>query len=213
MLSKPAGRPVVRIVDDNDAVRESLSWLLESAGLRVESYADAQAFLHGWQPETPGCLVLDLCLPGMSGLELQRRLEGEGRHIPIIFLTGHGDIPSAVEAMRGGATEFLTKPYNEEQLLEWVQRAVAQDAEDRRQEAERAALRDRLGALTPREQDVLELVVEGRMNREIAEQLHISAKTVEMHRARVMEKTGAGSAVELVRLYLAARSGPGRAQR
>lgn len=206
-------KPVVRIIDDSDAIRDSLRWLLSTVSLEAETYANADEFLAAWNAEVPGCLVLDLCMPGMSGLELQRRLEEQGVRIPIIFISGHGDIPTATAAMRAGATEFLTKPFSDEDLIRWVQRAVAQDLAQRAQAAEQAAVRERLSSLTPRERDVLDLVVAGRTNKEIGDALHISPKTVEMHRARVMEKMQADSAVALVRLCMEVGAEPERPRR
>lgn len=193
---------VVRVVDDNSGVRESLRWLLNADDLDVETYGTADEFLSRWDPDAPGCLLLDLRLPGMGGLELQQRLEDSGYQVPIIFMSGDSDIPSAVAAMRRGATEFLTKPFAEQELLSWVHRAVELDQQRRAQAQDLAAIRQRLDSLTGREREVLEQVVAGLMNREIAERLHISPKTVEMHRARVMEKMEVHSLAALVRTYL-----------
>jgi RNA polymerase sigma factor (sigma-70 family) len=193
---------VVRVVDDNSGVRESLRWLLNADDLDVETYGSADEFLARWNPDAPGCLVLDLRLPGMGGLELQQRLEDSGYQVPIIFMSGDSDIPSAVAAMRRGATEFLTKPFADQELLSWVNRAVELDQQRRAQAQDIAGIRRRLQTLTGREREVLELVVGGMMNREIAERLHISPKTVEMHRARVMEKMEVHSLAALVRIYL-----------
>jgi RNA polymerase sigma factor (sigma-70 family) len=193
---------VVRVVDDNSGVRESLRWLLNADDLDVETYGSADEFLARWNPEVPGCLLLDLRLPGMGGLELQQRLEDSGYQVPIIFISGDSDIPSAVAAMRRGATEFLTKPFADQELLSWVNRAVELDQQRRAQAQDIAGIRRRLQTLTGREREVLELVVGGMMNREIAERLHISPKTVEMHRARVMEKMQVHSLAALVRTYL-----------
>jgi RNA polymerase sigma factor (sigma-70 family) len=193
---------VVRVVDDNSGVRESLRWLLNADDLDVETYGSADEFLARWNPEVPGCLLLDLRLPGMGGLELQQRLEDSGYQVPIIFISGDSDIPSAVAAMRRGATEFLTKPFADQELLSWVNRAVELDQQRRAQAQDIAGIRRRLQTLTGREREVLELVVGGMMNREIAERLHISPKTVEMHRARVMEKMEVHSLAALVRIYL-----------
>lgn len=195
-------RVVVRVVDDDEAVRDSLECLLSSVAFGVETYASCSEFLHRWNPAYPGCLVLDLRMPGMSGLELQHTLEDQGVEIPIVFISGHGDIPSAVKAMRSGATEFLTKPFSEQELLDSVQRAVAEDSRRRSELAGRSAVSARIQDLTPRERDILDCVVEGQTNKEIAETLHISPKTVEMHRSRVLQKMRAKSAVELVHQYL-----------
>jgi FixJ family two-component response regulator len=186
-------KPVVHVVDDDAALRDSLRWLLESAGRSVATYATAEAFLATYEPEQAGCLVLDVRMPGMSGLELQDRLKRRGYTIPIIFITGHGDVPMAVNAVKKGALEFIEKPFNDQAFLALIKKALAFDAETRRAS-------ERLGTLTQREREVLELIVEGRRNQEIAAALSINIKTVEAHRASVMRKTRADSLAELVRL-------------
>lgn len=198
-------RAIVRVVDDNPVLRESLRWLLDADGLEVETYDSADDFLSRGDPRSPGCLLLDLRLPGMSGLELHRQLDARGYRLPVIFMSGHGDVDTAVEAMRAGATEFLTKPFDDAELLAGIHRALEEDRQRRLEGAAREAVEARLARLTRREREVLELVVAGLMNREIGERLHISPKTVEMHRARVMEKMQARTLAELVRLYLGAR--------
>ena len=191
----------VFVVDDDDAVRSSLSWLFESVGLNVLSFDSAQAFLDGFDPSVPGCLVLDIRMPGMSGLELQQRLD---QSLPIIVITGHGDVPMAVRAMKAGAFDFVEKPFNAQLLLETVQKALAEDRNKRVELRRQKDCRERIKRLTPRETEVAQLVFSGAANREIAEQLGLSAKTVEVHRARVMNKLEAGSVAELVRIMIGA---------
>ena len=191
-MSKSAG-PVVHVVDDDEALRDSLSWLLESAGHRVATHASAETFLATYDPERAGCLVLDIRMPGMSGLELQDELKRRGHTIPIIFVTGHGDVPMAVNAVKKGALEFIEKPFNDQAFLVLINNALAFDAETRRAVA-------RLVTLTQREREVMELIVAGKRNQDIAAKLSINIKTVEAHRANVMRKTGVDSLAELVQL-------------
>ncbi len=186
-------KPVVHVVDDDEALRDSLRWLLESAGRNVATYATAESFLAAYKPEQAGCLVLDVRMPGMSGLELQDRLKRRGYGIPIIFITGHGDVPMAVNAVKRGALEFIEKPFNDEAFLLLIKNALAVDAETRR-------VTERLATLTPREREVMELIVAGKRNQDIAAALSINIKTVEAHRASVMRKTRADSLAELVRI-------------
>lgn len=188
---------MVYIVDDDAAVRDSLSWLLSSVSLRSRSYASASEFLAGWTPSMPGCLLLDLRMPGTDGLALQERLVRDGCQIPIIFLSGHGDVPTAVRAMQAGALEFLTKPFSEHFLLQRVQAALERDARQRRQQRDLEVLRARYALLTPRERQVLHAVIGGRVSREIADALAISPKTVELHRANLMRKMRADSVAQL----------------
>lgn len=205
-----AATPLVHVVDDDDAVRDSLTLLLEAAGFAVRTYGSATALL-GAAMGAVGCVVTDVRMPEMDGLELQRRLAETGARLPVIVMTGHGDVPIAVEAMRAGAADFLEKPFDDEQLLASVRRAIAA-SERVRDETEAAAdIAARLTSLTPREREVLEKLVEGLPNKTIAYDLGSSPRTVEVHRARVMEKMGARSLPELVRMTIAV-SGHGPAK-
>ena len=199
MKEKPA---TVFVVDDDDAVRTSLRLLLKSVGLPVETFASAQEFLDAFDADRAGCLVLDVRMPGMSGLELQQELNQRGATIPVVFITGHGDVPMAVEAMQHGAFDFLQKPFRDQDLLDRVQRALARDAESRAALAARAQIAERLASLTPRELEVMRLVTRGKANKVIGGELGVSQRTVEIHRAHVMEKMQAGSLAELVRMVL-----------
>lgn len=192
----------VFVVDDDQAMRNSLKWLISSVGLRVECSGSADEFLRTHQAGRPGCLLLDVRMPGMSGLELQEILESEGITLPVIIITGHGDVAMAVRAMKAGAIDFIEKPFNDELLLESIRRALSLDERLRHIQLERAEVAERLVQLTPREREVMEMVTEGKSNKEIANDLGVSAKTVEAHRARVMEKMQAGSLAELVRMAL-----------
>jgi RNA polymerase sigma factor (sigma-70 family) len=205
-MPREAPGPVgtVFVVDDDPAMRDALGWLLRSAGHTVEAFPSAEAFLAADDPERPGCLVLDVRMPGMDGLALQAALNARGASRPAVILTGHADVALAVQAVKAGAVDFLEKPFDDAVLLARVAEALAADDRLRVAQAEREAVRDRLAALTPREQEVLELIVAGHANKEIAAVLGVSPRTVEVHRARVMEKTGAQSVAELVRLVLAA---------
>jgi RNA polymerase sigma factor (sigma-70 family) len=194
---------VVYVVDDDAAVRDGLRFLVESVELRVESCASAQAFLEAYDPSRPGCLVLDVRLRGMSGLELQAELSKRGISIPTIIITGHGDVPMAVRAMKMGAVDFVEKPFNDQQLLDRIQQAIDTDRERRRGGEERAQLQSLLATLSPREREVMDLLVVGKANKEVAEHLGLSTRTVEGHRARLMEKLGCESLAELVRISLA----------
>jgi FixJ family two-component response regulator len=203
-------KPLVHLVDDDAALRDSLQWLLESAGYRVASHASAEDFLAAYDPAQPGCLVLDIRMPGMSGLELQDELARKDCPIPIIFITGHGDVPTAVSAMKKGAIQFLEKPFNDQVFLGLVDNAIADDARARAEADGQRSFEERLARLTQREREVMDDIVAGLRNREIAEKLGVSIKTVEAHRAKVMQKTGAASLAELVQLVhssAAARSG------
>ncbi|WP_294986592.1 response regulator transcription factor [Sulfuritalea sp.] len=194
--------PTVFIVDDDQAVARSLRWLIESVRLRVENFGSAQAFIDGYDAARPGCLVLDVRMPGMSGLELQERLAAQRIHIPIIFITGHGDVQMAVRAVQAGAFDFVEKPFNDQDLLDRIQRAITRDAEWRDRDLQQARLRALFATLTPRETEVLELVVEGLSNKAVANALGLSAKTVEVHRAKVMEKMHARSLSDLVKMAM-----------
>jgi FixJ family two-component response regulator len=192
-------QPIVFVIDDDDSVRRSLERLLRSVDLEVETFASAQDFLRKPLPERPSCVVLDLRLPGPSGLELQESLLRAGHDLPIIFISGHADVPSSVRAIKAGAVDFLQKPFSDQALLDIIHGALRRDRETRRDRAEVAGIRVRFDMLTPRERDVLRLVIQGRLNKQIAGDLGISEKTVKFHRGRVMEKTQAGSVAELVR--------------
>ena len=191
---------MVFVVDDDTSLRESLKNLIRSVGLRVEAFASAQEFLRSKRPNVPSCLVLDVRLPGLSGLDLQKRMAEADVEIPIIFITGHGDIPMTVQAMKAGAVEFLTKPFRDQDLLDSIQQALERDRKAREQRAEIEGLRRRFDLLTPREGEVMALMVAGLLNKQIAAELGASETTVKIHRHRVMEKLGAGSLAELVRM-------------
>jgi len=197
---------MVHVVDDDEAVRESLRLLIRSMGLPVRTYASGAEFLGVWSDDPPGCLVLDIRMPGMSGLDLQQQLNARHSILPIIFITGHGDVPMAVEAMQAGALDFIQKPFRDQDLLDRIGQALERDAANRRLLVEHNALRARLESLTPRETQVLRLVVAGRANKVIAGDLNLSQRTVEIHRSRVMEKMRAQSLAQLVRMVLAAES-------
>jgi two-component system response regulator FixJ len=203
---KPAQPPssLVLVVDDDEAVRGSLKLLLKSAGLTARAYPSAAEFLAAHDDGQPGCLLLDVRMPGMSGLELQDELNRRGAIIPVIFITGHGDVPMAVEAMRRGAMDFLQKPFRDEDLIDRVNRALARDRDNRAQLEARDAIRGRLARLTPRESQVLRLLAAGKSNKQMAGDLGVSQRTVEIHRAHLMHKTEATSVAQLVRMLLVA---------
>jgi FixJ family two-component response regulator len=192
--------PIVFVIDDDAMVREGIHGLIRSIGLRAETFASAREFMSAQRLDAPACLILDVRMPGESGLDLQRQLADANIHIPIIFLTGHGDIPMTVRAMKDGAMEFLTKPVRGQDLLDAVQKAIARDRELRQARAHLAAVRKRFATLTPREVEVLNLVVAGLLNKQIADELGMSELTVKTHRAHVMEKTKADSLAHLVRM-------------
>jgi len=193
-------KPIVFVVDDEAAARSAIESLLHSVGLRVETFGSAAEFLAHERSDAPGCLVLDVRLPGMSGLEFQRELRAREISIPIIFITGHGDIPMSVEAMKAGAMEFLTKPFRGQVLLDAIQKAIERDRATRQEQGRLAELRQRLGALTVREREVMQRVVQGLLNRQIAAELGTSERTVKIHRSNVMRKMGAESLPDLVRM-------------
>ena len=198
--ASPSAVPTVFVVDDDPSIREALSSLIRSRKLRVETFSSAQEFLLHDRPETPACLVLDVRLPGVDGLELQQQLIRDGVHLPIIFITGHGDIPMSVRAIKAGAVEFLTKPFRERNLLCAVEQAIERDREGLAQRKEIADLLARYDSLTPREQEVMGLVVKGLLNKEIAAQLGTAEITVKVQRGRVMKKMKANSLPTLVRM-------------
>jgi FixJ family two-component response regulator len=192
----------VIVVDDDDAVRNSLRLLLKSAGIHAEVAASAQDYLASYDATQGGCLLLDVRMPGMSGLELQQELNMRGATIPVIFITGNGDIPMAVEAMQHGAFDFLQKPFRDQDLLDRVQRALARDTENRSRLRHTDRIRERLASLSPREHEVLNLVTQGKANKMVASDLGVSQRTVEIHRAHVMQKMEASSLAELVRMMM-----------
>jgi two-component system, LuxR family, response regulator FixJ len=194
--------PTVFIVDDDEEVRDALELLMQSIGLAAQSFASAQAYMDAFDPARPGCVVLDVRMKGMSGLELQRRLSEEPLFPPIIVITGHGDVPMAVRAVKAGAVDFIEKPFNEQLLLDAVHRAIEQDAEQRGEASRLADITERLARLTPREREILDEVAAGKRNKVIAADLGISQSTVEAHRAKVMEKMEARSLSDLMRMLL-----------
>jgi two-component system, LuxR family, response regulator FixJ len=193
----------VFVVDDDPAVRESLHWLIESVGLAVKTYGTANEFLEQYNPNIQGCLVLDVRMPGLSGLDLQERLTSKHIEIPTIVITGHADVPMAIRAIKAGALDFIEKPFNDQVLLERIGQALALDAKIRQNQSELAEIAGRLESLTSREREVMQMVVDGKPNKIIADRLGVSQKTVEVHRASVMKKMQVDSLAELVRLVLA----------
>ena len=198
--------PTVFVVDDDDAVRRFLTGLIQSIDLKVEAYASAKDFLDAYEPNRPGCLLLDVRMPGMSGLELQRELAERSIDLQVVILTGHGNVPVAVQAMKAGAVDFIEKPFNNELLLDRIQTAVAQSLRSDSEREKHGETLRRLDTLTPRERQVFELVVSGETNKSIAHRLTISGKTVEIHRANVMRKMGAKSLADLVKMTVASNA-------
>ena len=192
--------PMIFVIDDDESIREALKDLLESVGLLVETFASAPEFLQSRHPDVPSCLVLDVRMPGLSGLDLQQEMADANIHTPIIFITGHGDIPMTVRAMKAGAVEFLTKPFRDQDLLDAIQQALDRDRAARQERSETAELRSRFASLTPRETEVFALVVTGLLNKQIALQLGTSEITIKQHRHQVMQKMRADSFADLVRM-------------
>jgi two-component system response regulator FixJ len=200
--------PTVFIVDDDPSMRKSLRWLAESVGLRVETFGTAEEFLTAFDPQRPGCLVLDMRMPGMSGLDLQAELLKRGSTLPVVIVTGHGEVQSAVRAMKSGALAFIEKPFSDQELLDTVRHAIEVDADARTTALASREVEQRFQRLTPRERQVMHLIAAGRANKQIANELKISQKTVEVHRAHVMRKLEATSIAELVRIALALETRP-----
>ena len=204
MQQQPA---TVFVVDDDEGVRNSLRFLLRSVGLTSRTLSSATEFLDTYRTSQPGCLVLDVRMPGISGLELQQQLNLRGATIPVIFITGHGDVPMAVEAMQQGAFDFLQKPFRDQDLIDRIQRALERDTRSRTALAQHNKIRERIASLTPREREVLTLMTQGKPNKVMAAELGVSQRTVEIHRARVMEKSGAASLAHLVRMVIDLETG------
>lgn len=196
----------VHVVDDDEAIRELLRWLMKREGIAVEVYPNASSFLHRWADRGPACLVLDLFMPDMTGLDVQKRLKELGVSIPVIFLSGRADVPKAVHAVKSGAADFIEKPFDYRNIVGVVRACLERDARERGQRERDKAIADRMATLTQREKEVLEHVVRGRTNRYIAEDMAISVKTVEAHRAKIMEKLQVGSIAELVHATLSGRA-------
>jgi len=203
-MAKPdkGAAPVIYVVDDDDGMRRALDTLLSTVGYKTAVYSGPTEFLANFKADTPGCLVLDIRMPDMSGLEVQQQLNRLGAMMPVIFITGHGDVPMAVQAMKEGAFEFIQKPFRDQDLMDRINHALKQDAENRSTVSRRAEVLHRLESLTPRERQVMDLVVDGAANKVIAIDLNLSERTVEIHRAKVMEKMGARSVAHLVKLQL-----------
>ena len=198
----PDQSPTAYVVDDDESIRTLWRWLMESHGIAVKTFATASEFIESYRSGSAGCLVLDLRLPGMSGLELQEYLNGRGIEIPIVFVTGYGDVPAAVSALKGGAVDFIQKPFSHREVLAIIANAFQRDAELRDKRARQSRIAGRLATLTEREREVLQRIIEGKPNKIIASELDISVKTVEFHRAKVMEKAGVDSVAELVQVAM-----------
>ena len=205
MTGPGAPEPVVHVIDDDDSIRELLTWLMKRNAIRAEAYPNAKSFLKAYRPGTPGCLILDLYMPGMSGLDLQQYLKEAGIEMPVIFLSGRADVPKAVAAVKSGAIDFIEKPFDYRRIVERVRECLRRDAEARAGREAARGRAERLATLTQREREVLERVIAGKVNRLIAEEMQISIKTVEAHRARIMEKLAVDSVAELVQATLGAR--------
>ena len=205
MTPSPAD-PTVYVIDDDASTRELLAWLMKRNAIACETFADPRAFLKIYRPGGAACLILDLHMPGMTGLDLQRMLNEQGVHLPVIFLSGRADVPKAVEAVKSGAVDFVEKPFDYKRIVELVRECLARDGESRADRERRRGISERMAQLTQREREVMDRVVAGQMNREIAESLDISIKTVEAHRARIMEKLDVGSVAELVQCVLESRA-------
>ena len=199
----------VFIVDDDEAMRDSLAWLLESNALRVKAFESGEAFLDAWHEGMAGCLVLDVRMPGISGLELHERLQALRSTLPIVFVTGHGDVPMAVSVLKKGAADFIEKPFNDKDILRLIEQCLAVDREQSGRRRRHAEIGRRLANLTPREREVMDLMKSGRLNKQIADDLGISIKTVEVHRARVMDKMEVRSVAELVQCMMRTAGTPG----
>ena len=197
-----APQQIIYVVDDDEAMLDSMTWLLEGEGYKVACFDSAAAFLGAWRSSLRGCIVLDVRMPEMSGLELQEKLDSIGSHLPIIFVTGHGDVPMAVGALQRGACDFIEKPFHNEDLLARIERALELDSQIAARQQRDNAIASRLDQLTQREREVMQLVVAGKLNKQIADELDISMKTVEAHRARVMEKMGVRTRAELVKIVM-----------
>jgi len=197
-----ARAPVVYVVEDDPALRSLIKALAQSIGVTSREFSSAEKFLEHYDPREPGCLVLDIFMPGMSGLELQDELNRRGAVIPVIFVTGHADVASAVAAVRHGAFNYLQKPFRNSELIENVRHALELDRRGREMLAQHDAIRDRIASLTPREREVLELIVKGLASKVMAEEMGLSKRTVELHRSRVMDKMGASSIAQLVRMFM-----------
>jgi FixJ family two-component response regulator len=202
MNSGVQGLPTAYVVEDDESIRTLWRWLMESNGIAVRTFNSAPEFIADYRPGAPGCLVLDLRLPGMSGLELQEQLKRMGMDIPIVFVTAHGDVRTAVTALKEGAVDFIEKPFSYREAVSIVQKAFERDAENRERRTRQTQVRGRISTLTDRERAVLQRIIEGKQNKLIADDLAISVKTVEFHRARLMEKMGVASVAELVQLTL-----------
>lgn len=197
--------PLAHLVDDDEAIRDAIAWLLKSRGIASTTYAKAEDFLAAWSPQLAGCVVLDMRMPGMSGLDLFDALQARGSNLPVIFLTGHGDVPLAVGALKKGAFDFFEKPFNDNELANRVHEALEHDAHRRAANASADSVNNRLATLTTRERQIMELVLAGKFNKVIADELAISMRTVEVHRANLFEKMGVKTAVELANLLKSGR--------